>query len=196
MTSIDITVPEGWQDVKLKTFQEFVSTEMTNDLKGHVKRISILCDVDSEVVANLPIVEFKKLNADLTWSNTHPKSSYDSVFELDGQKYEMMDLSNVSVGEYTDLEFNVGEGLIANLHKILAILYRPIENDKYDSQSVNERSEKFRERLNIAGVYGAALFFYRIVRPSSKNLRHCLRAESRRQKTKLEGRLQEKESVG
>lgn len=221
MTSVEITVPESWSDVKLKTFQELISSEITNDIKGHVKRTSILCDADSDTVSKLPIAEFKKLNDSLSWSNKLPTEDYQYVFELEGQKYGLIKLSDVTVGEYTDLEFNVGEGLIPNLHNILAILYRPLEwmhddyvkmptkwkrehdyykTQKYDSETVSSRAELFKEKLDVSRVYTAALFFYHFVDRFLKNMQHSLKEELMQEMqeilTKLEGRLQEKESVG
>jgi hypothetical protein len=56
-----------------------------------------------------------------------PKEVF-KTFEFNGKKYGMIpDFSSMTVGEFADLDTMTKQDLVANIHKIMAILYRPLK---------------------------------------------------------------------
>lgn len=46
-------------------------------------------------------------------------------FALDGVVYSLIDLDTLTVEDYTEIDALIDKGIASNLHKILAVLYRP-----------------------------------------------------------------------
>jgi hypothetical protein len=116
-----------------------------------------------------------------------PKESFHTIFEHDGVMYGFAHIRQTSVGEWIDLE-ELTKNPEGNLHKIAAILYRPvtehrfgsfkwavnshvkslkdtIENpfdyysiEKYNSDTLNKRADKFKE-IPVDIVLGGISFF-------------------------------------
>jgi hypothetical protein len=60
------------------------------------------------------------------------KNEFHSIIEWDGQLYGYAHMKQATIGEYMDLE-KLASGLENNLHKVAAILYRPITKHKFES---------------------------------------------------------------
>ena len=81
--------------------------------------------------------------------DTEPnKEQFRKVFEFNGEEYGFCpNLSNISTGEYIDLESYCKEP-IENLHTIMSILYRKItfkRNERYAIEDYNP--DEFKEEL-------------------------------------------------
>ena len=86
--------------------------------------------------------------------------------ELDGVTYGVHpQLDSMTFGEYVDIEEFTKEN-IGGFHKVLAVLYRPITEEKkgkyniepYDTKH-QDNAEKFK-RVNMDVVNGLTVFFY------------------------------------
>lgn len=110
-----------------------------------------------------------------------PDSSYPFIdkFELGGIEYGFIpSWKYMSFAEFVDLDTLLTkkpEEIIDNLHIICAIMYRPIISKKsehdfkieeYDSKTMEERAQLFRNELDIKYVLGGQFFFSRFVEQS------------------------------
>ena len=92
------------------------------------------------------------------------KPKHQLRFELNGVKYGMIpDLDNMTIGEYVDLDKYISS--VDEWHKLLAVLYRPITNEKGDKYLIEEYegSDKYSEQMKQAPldiVLGVNVFFY------------------------------------
>jgi hypothetical protein len=93
-------------------------------------------------------------------------------FELDGVSYGFIpNWKEMSFAEYVDIDTLITkkpEEVLDFIHVITAIMYRPIiketkrnqfKIEKYDFNTVNERAELFKKRLDIRYFLGAQFFF-------------------------------------
>lgn len=98
-------------------------------------------------------------------------------FKLDGVEYGFIpSWRKMSFGEFADLDTLMTkkpEEMLDYLHIITAILYRPItksksqhefEVEKYNQQSLEERAELFRNKLDVEVSLGAQFFFIQFAR--------------------------------
>jgi collagenase-like PrtC family protease len=89
------------------------------------------------------------------------------IFKIDEVEYGFLpDLDEITLGEYADIEHYVKEGLEKNMHKIMAVLFRPVtsrEDKVYSIEAYKdgrERAEKFRKKMNATQVQAALVFFW------------------------------------
>jgi len=131
----------------------------------------------------------------MSWLNSLPTiEDFKKVIEIDGEKYGFINrLSILNLGNWVDIEHYLINP-VKNLHKLMSIFYRPIIIDDiiepYDSVSAINRSELFREKMNIQECYGALLFFSNIEKESLKSiqgylLKEILKARRMSSKVKL-----------
>ena len=145
-------------------------------------------------IAELPISKIRELPVDVLTNIANdfakvadPHQDFHTCFEFEGQLYGYAHIKQTSLGEFVDLE-EYAKSPEENLHKIAAILYRPVTKhrfkdvkftvkqkiksmkglveepfeyydiEKYDSETLKERAELFKE-LPVDIVLGAQSFF-------------------------------------
>lgn len=194
-TPIKIQVPDSWAEVTIGQFQEI--TEIDKDLhpiQRSIELIAILTDQDPDIIKHLDTSNLVKIAAHLSWLEKIPEDAvYKPIITIDGESYGFLSrLTELTAGEWFDLEAYV-EAYDTNLHKILAILYRPLVvayNDRdrllepYDSISADHRAELFKQKANIADTYGAAVFFYLIAQNCTGTIKDYLETQAKEMKMK------------
>lgn len=149
-------MPDGWHEVNIKMFQELSLLEGDGEQKA-IELISILADKDPDEIKTISPEDFKLIIPAILWTNIVPTDEYKTDIEIDGVTYYLQKLKGLSLGEWIDLD-KWCEKSTENLHKIFALLYRPV-GEEYHVAKMNARAEIFLERLMISDVYGTLLFF-------------------------------------
>jgi hypothetical protein len=175
---VEIIVPESWSDVTLKRYQKY--HRKIADLKDEdeiiLTSVSALCNIPIDIIRRLKVSDIKVLYTKLSKLISIPvnKEMFDKI-EIKGVKYGFHpNLDELTLGEFVDLEEQTKDG-IDGFHNVLAILYRPIteeKGNKYNIEPYNESHIKnallFQE-LSIDVVNGVMLFFYRLGNKFIKN---------------------------
>ena len=169
-----VKTPDSWNEINISTFQELRSVNDGDNKMFEI--VSILIDEDPEEIKKWDLASFKRVSDALTWTNTLPtKEDFKKVIEIDGVKYGFVErLSSLNLGQWMDIETYLRDTIV-NLHKLMAIFYRPIISERpiiiepYDSVSGAKRAELFKYKLSIAECYGALVFFSTIERESLLN---------------------------
>jgi len=205
---LEITVPETWQEVKLKHYLEYMKTikpyEEAENYEHIVleKSINHFCDLSTEQLHRLPIEEYQGIvgyMADLI------KGGQSAIlvksFMIGSTKYGFIpSLDKMTYGEYLDLS-TYFKDMWPNMATIMSILYRPItkENgESYDIQTYNgtdiDTEALFEHALTMDIVWGAISFFLCLqkdlsagmVNYSIKNLKVMIKKDSLLQETLAE----------
>lgn len=101
-------------------------------------------------------------------------------FELDGVHYGFLPnwKKGLSFAEYVDIDTLASknyEEILNYLHVLAAMYYRPIINErskhdfdieKYSVDSIDQRAELFKKKLNVGVILGAQFFFIKSVKRS------------------------------
>lgn len=179
-----VSTPDSWKDVNIKTFQELKNVP-DNDNKV-INTIAIFTDEDSEEVRLWDNSSFSRIASALSWTNVLPaKESMRNIIEIDGVEYGFIQkLSSLNNGNWMDIEHYLQDS-VGNLHKLMAIFYRPIltKTDKfyitesYDTKTSVDRAELFLEKMNIQDCYGALLFFSSIGKESIESIKEYFKRE-------------------
>lgn len=152
MKEIKLTIPDNWSDITIDTYQQYVKIQEGKGSEKNkiVKSLALLCNTTPFVVKKmaykdlLEIMEIIKKMID-----TEPdKEQFRKVFKFKDEEYGFCpNLSNITTGEYIDLE-NYCKEPIENLHTIMSILYRKItfkRNERYAIEDYNP--DEFKEEL-------------------------------------------------
>lgn len=147
------------------------------------KLLSIYLGVDESELKNakkkdIEFIEgyiFSRLTKDTT-------SEITFTFEYEGVVYGFEnDWKKLAWGAWQDMEFLCAEDTTKNIHRLLAILYRPVIEEKgkkyklqpYDSDTVEDRAELFK-KLPIKIWFGCAQVFFYIGNEYISNIKNTL----------------------
>lgn len=109
------------------------------------------------------------------------------TFEMEGITYGFEnDWAKLAWGAWKDLEFLSSQDITDNIHKILAVLYRPVTELKgtkykitsYDANTIEERADKFR-KIPVKIWFGAAQLFFFISRTYIEDTKNTLESQMR-----------------
>lgn len=175
---IEIIVPETWSDVSLKTYQKYNSrvSNLEDEDEIVLGSISALCNIPIDIIKRLKVKDIKTLYKRLSKLISVPvnKEVFDKI-EIKGVKYGFHpNLDELTMGEFVDLEEQTKDG-VDGFHNVLAILYRPIIEEKgnnYNIEPYNEshiKNASLFQELSIDVVNGVMVFFYRLGNKFIKN---------------------------
>lgn len=162
---MEIKLPISWEAVTLKQFaalQSKLQQEDTDAIERYIDIISILSNEKPSLIMKMPIDDLKKAIEYISFINELPKETrIKNIIEINGQTYRgIIDVTKLTAGQYIDIKtFCKNSNLIfENLANIMAVIYIE-EGQEYEGTKHANRSRIFQEKLNIADVYGFALFF-------------------------------------
>ena len=162
---MEIKLPISWEAVTLKQFaalQSKLQQEDTDAIERYIDIISILSNEKPSLIMKMPIDDLKKAIEYISFINELPKETrIKNIIEINGKTYRgIIDVTKLTAGQYIDIKtFCKNSNLIfENLANIMAVIYIE-EGQEYEGTKHANRARIFQEKLNIADVYGFALFF-------------------------------------
>lgn len=160
MENIKLTLPDSWSEISLGTYQEIISIESKSDAGRLKDLIFILTGKD---ISKVSTSELQVINNALSFMQVLPdEKNFKKVITINNVEYGLIqDFNSISVGEWIDMEELLKDKL-DNLHKIMALLYRPLISgvvQEYDANTLNARAEIFEEYMMIGDIYGTMVFF-------------------------------------
>jgi len=166
-----IVIPENIGEITLQQFQRY--TELLNrDLEPYEllkRKINIFTGIKYNTLDNVSQKDFKEISQliDIALNTKH---EFVNKFELNGVKFGFIpNFDKIKAKEFVDFSlYPVNE--IENLHKLMAILFRPIvkEDNKGNYIITDYRgTEDFAEvmkQMPMSIVDGALVFFYNLAK--------------------------------
>ena len=161
----EYNIIDSWSDVTLEKWQQLVlgkKKTKTEEAKETIKALSTLpVKLIEEMALSDVATIFERL------SKLQIKGKLKKVFEIDEVEYGFLpDLDEITLGEWADIEQYIKDGLEKNMHKIMAVLFRPVTNKEGKMYSVQaykdgkQRAEKFRKKMNAVQVQQSLVFFW------------------------------------
>lgn len=166
---VKITIPTSLSEIKLSQYQRFVKIMADNE-EGEflsLKMIEIFCNVGLDVANSM---KRKDLNEAVTIiSELFTKvPALVKQFEMEGKKFGFIpNLDEMSQGEYIDLDTYSTIENWQEMHRVMAILYRPIIQQLKEKYLIEpyETSSKYAEAMKdlpLDIALSAVVFFYRL----------------------------------
>ena len=161
---------ESWSDVTLEKWVKLA------ELKGLTKSeeakglITALSDIPEKIVSQLQIQDVSSILKRITELQVGRNLNLQKIIKVDGKEYGFRpDLEEITLGEYADIETMIKDGTEKNIHRIMAVLYRPNKlkkNNAYIIESydgkIDVRAEEFK-KMNAEQVESSMLFFWNFV---------------------------------
>ena len=152
MKEVKLTIPDNWSDITIDTYQKYVEIQegKVSDKNKVIKSLSLLCNTNPFVVKKMAYKDLLDIMGIIkNMIDTEPdKEQFRKVFTFKDEEYGFCpNLSNITTGEYIDLE-NYCKEPIENLHTIMSILYRKVNFKRNERYAIEDYDpDEFKEEL-------------------------------------------------
>ena len=206
VVELEVSVPQDLSAIKLHQYQKYLSVAKNVDEGDknneflNLKALEIFCGLSLKDSYNLPVSAFESVLKQLS-ACFEQKTDLVQRFKMtgsDGVTTEfgfIPNLDKISFGEYIDLESYITDW--DNMHKAMAIMYRPIIGGKkhlyeIEPYSGTERWEDVMKDAPVNVALGAVVFFYRLGKKLSKyTMNSLLEEEQKKGSTAFQQALEE-----
>ena len=177
---VEILVPDTLSEITLEQYQKFLKIQNDNDDETFlaVKMIEIFCGIRGDTIMKMKASSIRDITAILT-DMFNQKPPLVREFTMKGKEYGFIPkLENMTFGEYVDLDTYMGD--IENIHKAMAVLYRPItikQNDKYLIEDYEGEDNEIMLDMPMDAVLSSIIFFYNLGMDLSRAMLNSLQQE-------------------
>lgn len=184
MSKIELNIADY---LSIKDFKKAIALEHLSETEKMVESLMLLTDKPREEIKKWKPAQLTQVFEKVSESLIDVEPQFFPIMEVEGVKYGFNPISNMSLGEYVDLE-NLTKEPQENMAQIMAVLYRPITKhrfkglkwsaklgykkvdglaeelfkmydvEEYDSSTRGERAE-ILEQLPVSFSLGALTFF-------------------------------------
>ena len=157
---------ESWDDVTLERWVKLLTVDTESKTKEAEETIVALSDMPLKLVKELSLRDVAVIFGKLAEIQGGESVELKRVMEIDGVDYGFHpDLSEITLGEYADIESFIKEGLEKNMPEIMAILFRPVLERKDNAYTIEAYDGDITMRTEAmkkmsASQVQAALFFF------------------------------------
>jgi hypothetical protein len=160
---------DSWSDVTLEKWLKLIDAETGSQTEQAEETIAALSDMPKKLVKELALRDVAIIMGKIADLQSKQDTVLKKVVEINGVEYGMHpDLSEITLGEYADIESFIKDGLENNMPQIMSVLFRPvIEKSESNSEAytieaydgnITIRTEEFKKMS--AEQVQAALFFF------------------------------------
>jgi hypothetical protein len=172
--------------MNVEQYQRIQVNKLFLDNPNPSKLLSVYLDVKESEIKNAPKDQVEFIEK-IIFSRLTEGVTKDMIFTFDyeGVTYGFEnDWKKLAWGAWQDLEFLSSEDITANIHKILAVLYRPVTEMKdtkykiepYDSNTTEERAENFK-KIPVKIWFGSAQVFFFISSTYISNIKNTMESQ-------------------
>ena len=162
---VEMYIPDTLSEITLGQYQKYLKYQKDNDDENFlaIKMIEVFCGLRNQTVRAMKAKSISDITRILT-DMFNEKPELVKQFEMKGITYGFIpDLENMSFGEYIDLDTFIGDH--QNIHKAMAVLYRPITQSYKDKYTIEKYTgDKYEDMVHMPmdAVLGSILFFYHL----------------------------------
>jgi hypothetical protein len=127
MKTIKIEIPT---DFTIDHYLKLGQLEHLREVEKVVRVISSVSGIEEDEIKSWDIKSINKIYTDIQSIFDNVQPVFLPIFEWKGIRYGLQPISKMSGAEYIDLETRLEKG---NLLEVMAIIYRPIVEDKFDN---------------------------------------------------------------
>ena len=210
---LSLTIPNSLSDITLEQYQKYAAVlqgigeeagEEAADFLN-LKALEIFCGLKMSESYQLPMHLFEEVLEDIANCLNEPTPLVKRFWFRGSNGVEVEfglepDIQNMAWGVYLDTEKYLFD--VANMHKAMAALFRPIVANKGDMYEIEEYegSAKYADYMKYmpaSVALGASVFFYRLgMRLSSLTLKSSLKQMSPQMRQQAENKFLAENGVG
>ena len=159
-----------WEDVTLDTWLKLIDFRNGTKSKEAEETIAALSNIPKDLINQLELKDVAVIMSKMAEIQAKQDSSLKRIVEIEGKKYGFHpNLEEITLGEYADLETMIKNDIEKNLPELMAILYRPIVEEKNDVYTIEAydgdisiRAEQMK-KMSAEQVQSALVFFWGFV---------------------------------
>ena len=193
-----------WSDVTLENWLQLVGTKTDSKTKEAEQVITAVSNIPKQLVKELELSDVAFIMSKVSELQSKQDSKLKRIIEINGVEYGMHpDFSEITLGEYGDLETMIKNGIEKNLPEMMAVLYRPItakgENGVYTIEAydgkISIRAEEMK-KMSSEQVQNALRFFFALGKAFAKILQLYLTKRLKEMNLQLHQNHTQKSGVG
>tara|TARA_R110002074_G_scaffold158495_1_gene315589 strand:- start:403 stop:1002 length:600 start_codon:yes stop_codon:yes gene_type:complete len=167
----------SWEDVTLENWTQLISHKSKSKSKEALTVISELSNIPKDIINKLDLGTVATIMGRIGKLQSEANNKLTRIIEIDEVRYGFHpDLDSLTLGEYADIETFVKMDIDKHLPEVMAILYRPIVEEKneiytiepYDGE-IKMRAEEMK-KMSSQEVQNALVFFYLFARVFVKTM--------------------------
>lgn len=160
-----ITIPESIADIQLQQFQKYdllLKREDLNEEQFNKRKIEIFTGLERSRIELISAKDYKEIVSLIDVAINQTTEFIPTFFIKDVEFGFIPNLDKITIGEYRDLSIYSKE--VADMHKLMAVLFRPIKEKKGDKYSIvsydgTEKRADVMKYMPMNVVNGALVFF-------------------------------------
>jgi len=162
---VEITIPDSLSEVTLDQYQRYLKIQDNNQDEKFLasKMIEIFCGVKLSDTLKMKYADVDGI-CNILVDMFNEKPQLVTKFKMKGVEYGFIPkLDDISLGEYIDLDAFLGDW--ENMHRAMAVLYRPIESkygDKYSIKDYEAGDGEVMKDMPLEAVISSIIFFYHL----------------------------------
>ena len=193
----------SWSEVTLEKWLKLIDYQKGTKSEEAKDTIAALSDIPKNLLSQLELKDVAVIMGKIAELQEKQDSSLKRIIEIEGKKYGFMpNLSEITLGEFADIETFVKNDIDNNLPELMAILYRPIVEEKNDiyiieayDGNISIRAEEMK-KMSAEQVQSALVFFYTLGNELLKTLPSYLMERLKEMKKRLPQNPSQKNGVG
>jgi hypothetical protein len=161
----------SWSEVTMEKWLKLMDFTEGTKTKEAEETIAALSTIPKKLIKELSLQDVAAIMGKIAELQQEQNSSLKRIIEIDGVEYGFHpDLSEITLGEFADIETFIKNDIEKNLPELMAVLYRPIKEKKNDiyiieayDGNISIRAEEMK-KMSIEQVQSALVFFYHLGR--------------------------------
>jgi len=194
---------DSWSDVTLEKWMQVIDVETGSKTEQAEETIAALSDMPKKLVKELALRDVAIIMGKVADLQSKQDTVLKKVFEIDGVQYAMHpDLSEMTLGEYADIETFIKQGLEKNLPELMSVLFRKVTERNGEAYTIEAydgniaiRAEEMK-KMSAEQVQSALVFFWHFAKELSEILPSYLMERTQEIVEELQTEILQKDGDG
>ena len=163
---IKINVPESLHDITLGQYQEYLEAQekIDDDYQLGSRMIEIFCNIPVKDVFQFRMSHITSIQKTLIKIFEHKTETLINRFKVHDIEFGFIpSLDEMTFGEYVDIDTYIKDW--KQMHKAMAVLYRPIDTryeDRYSIVNYDGKETDIMKDMPLAVCFSSIVFFYNL----------------------------------
>ena len=163
---IKINVPESLHDITLGQYQEYLEAQekIDDDYQLGSRMIEIFCNIPVKDVFQFRMSHITSIQKTLIKIFENKTETLINRFTIHDIEFGFMpSLDEMTFGEYVDIDTYIKDW--KQMHKAMAVLYRPIDTryeDRYSIVNYDGKETDIMKDMPLAVCFSSIVFFYNL----------------------------------
>ena len=189
-----------WSDVTMERWLKLIDFKEGTKTKEAEETIAALSNIPKDLIKQLELKDIAIIMERVAAMQQEQDSSLKGIIEVEGKRYGFHpDLNSMTLGEWSDIETFIKDGIEKNMQQVMAVLYRPIveetESGVYTIEAYDGdiaiRTEEMK-KMSAEQVQSSLFFFKNLGKELSMTLPLYLMERLKEMKTPLPPNLLQK----